>query len=211
MNRTDFCRAIRSATKAPADFKVFLFGPLSDGLVQDMVSNLPPLAAYYPMPHPDSLVDQKPTRFAFTLSQTGVFLPPFWLGVAKVLHSDAVRNAVAAALGLSPDLMHSSAALVRDLPGYKIGIHPDTRHKLATVQVYLASDNRAPHLGARFHRKEPSGEFVETGGVPYLPGSGYFFRRSDTSWHSVNATQESDGARNSIMLIYFDSPGIGFK
>jgi len=53
--------------------------------------------------------------------------------------------------------------------------------------------------------------FIETDAVPYLPGSGYFFRRTEASWHAVMPTQEQDGERNSLMLVYFDSPKVGFN
>lgn len=116
-----------------------------------------------------------------------------------------------AALDLTMDeLAHPAVALIRDIPGYQIRPHPDSKHKLATVQVFLPSHTRAPHIGTRFYRKDGDA-FTETAAVPYLPGQGYFFRRTDNSWHGVEPTTQQDGVRDSLMLIYFDSPKAGFS
>lgn len=207
-----FCAAIRDAQHARADFPALTFQPFDAATVNYMLGLLPPLAEYREMSHPDA---PRCTRYAIPLKQ-GAPVAGFWHRLADALKGEAVRRDICTMLGIDPATpMFPAIALLRDLPGYRIGIHPDTARKIATVQVYLSADDRVPHIGVRFYRqdrvaKDPT-RFTETAAVPYLPGSGYFFRRTDASWHGVNATTEADGERNSLMLVYFDSPKIGFN
>lgn len=167
-----------------------------------MLADLPPLSDYRPLPHPDSMA---PNGDARRLVRPIDCLngPPLWRRLATALCYPSMTEQIGTALGLHRSVMHPAVALVRDLPGYQIKPHPDSPRKLATLQVYLAPDDTAPHMGTRFHRAD----LVQTGMCPYLPGSGYFFRRSDVSFHSVAPT---DRVRNSLMLVYFDSPKDGF-
>jgi hypothetical protein len=94
--------------------------------------------------------------------------------------------------------------LVRDLPGYKIGIHADTLTKAITVQFYLPRDPAQVHLGTVFHTARNSAEGDRPITMPFLPASGYAFAvRRKESWHSVPTTTEADGERRSIMLTYY--------
>ncbi len=210
----DFVAGVERARRATAGFQAFTFSPFHWMTLIRMASLLPALEYYRPMPHPDSTVDQRARRFGLPLNASTIGLHhPFWDEVAAAMKSDPVRQAFAAKLEMDPaDLGHPAVALIRDLPGYQISIHPDSQHKIATVQIYLASHTDSPHIGVRLYRQSaPRGEFVETAAIPYLPGSGYFFRRSDASWHGVSATSEQDGDRNSLMLVYFDSAKNGFS
>jgi hypothetical protein len=94
--------------------------------------------------------------------------------------------------------------LVRDLPGYKIGIHADTLTKAITVQFYLPRDGAQVHLGTVFHTTRNPNEQDQPMTMPFLPSSGYAFAvRRKESWHSVPTTTEADGERRSIMLTYY--------
>jgi hypothetical protein len=95
--------------------------------------------------------------------------------------------------------------LVRDLPGYHLGVHTDVPDKAITVQFYLPRDASQVHLGTTFHDAAGSGpNFKEVTSMNFLPSSGYAFPVNLTaSWHSVKATTEADGPRNSIMLTYY--------
>ncbi len=207
-----FCQGIRAATRAPADFPAFTFQPFDEVTLELLQSILPPLADYKPLPHPDAVVGDRPTRFALPLKE-GAPVAQFWLDVAAALKRPSVQWAIADMLGIDPGVtpMFPAVALLRDLPGYRIRVHPDTKRKIATAQVYLAAHDRSPQIGVRFYRETSPESFTLTAPVPYLPGSGYFFRRQGNSWHGVNATTEGDGTRNSLMLVYFDSPKIGFN
>lgn len=211
-NLSDFMLAIRYADRLPTDFPAYQFQPFAPSEAAILVERLPPLAEYRPMPHPDSSRGDDHTRFALPLKE-GAPVSPGWLRLAEHLKGEGVRHELCTMLDIDPATpMFPAVALVRDMPGYRIGIHPDTARKIATVQVYLAAHDRAPHIGVRFYSKTfMPGTFMEKAAIPYLPGTGYFFRRTDASWHGVNATTEADGERNSLMLIYFDSPKVGFN
>jgi hypothetical protein len=94
--------------------------------------------------------------------------------------------------------------LLRDQPGYRIGIHADKFTKAITVQFYLPSDESQKHIGTIFHEGE-SGEAAErTTKMQFLPRSGYAFPVSLTkSWHSAARTTEADGERVSMMVTYY--------
>jgi hypothetical protein len=94
--------------------------------------------------------------------------------------------------------------LLRDQPGYRIGIHADVPSKAITVQFYLPEDESQRGIGTIFH-DGPDGNAAEhTTQMPFMPSSGYAFPVSATkSWHSAAGTSESDGERVSMMLTYY--------
>jgi hypothetical protein len=94
--------------------------------------------------------------------------------------------------------------LVRDQPGYRIGIHSDTLTKAITVQLYLPSDERQAHLGTVFHTTRARDGSDRPLALRFLPATGYAFAvRKKESWHSAPTTTEADGERRSIMLTYY--------
>jgi hypothetical protein len=94
--------------------------------------------------------------------------------------------------------------LVRDLPGYRIGIHSDTLTKAITVQFYLPKDGAQAHLGTVFHTNRKQDGSDQPVAMQFLPASGYAFAvRKKESWHSAPQTTEADGERHSIMLTYY--------
>jgi len=94
--------------------------------------------------------------------------------------------------------------LVRDLPGYRIGVHADAPIKAITVQFYLPRDGSQMHLGTVFHTDRNADGSDRPMTMPFLPASGYAFAvRRKESWHSVPATTAADGERRSIMLTYY--------
>jgi hypothetical protein len=136
-----------------------------------MLEAMPSASAYRPMSgraREARLADGSPTRTKLHL------LPEFirgmqpsqrdvWRPVGRALCSAPVRDAFVrrlapglqrrfgddyAKVGLYPIPM-----LTRDVTGYRIGIHPDTRHKGITVQLYLPRDESIRHVGTAFHRR----------------------------------------------------------
>jgi len=49
--------------------------------------------------------------------------------------------------------MYPIPILTRDVPGYRIGIHPDTHWKGMTIQLYLPRDRASEHVGTIFHKR----------------------------------------------------------
>ena len=100
--------------------------------------------------------------------------------------------------------------LLRDQPGYRIGIHADAPTKAITVQFYLPPDGSQRHLGTVFH-ESVSGEAAEqTVQMPFLPATGYAFPVARTkSWHSAANASESDGERVSMMVTYYVDESLG--
>lgn len=94
--------------------------------------------------------------------------------------------------------------LLRDQPGYRIGIHADSPNKAITVQFYLPADERQQHLGTIFHERDRGEPAQRTTQMPFMPASGYAFPVSLTeSWHSAARTSPGDGERVSMMVTYY--------
>jgi hypothetical protein len=100
--------------------------------------------------------------------------------------------------------LHPVPILLRDQPGYRIGIHCDVKKKAITVQFYLPADESQRHIGTIFHESNTGQGAERTTQMPFLPSSGYAFPVSLTkSWHSAAATTPDDGERVSMMVTYY--------
>jgi hypothetical protein len=138
---------------------------------------------------------------------------PVWRAVSRALCSAEVREAFRQ--GLSPALekrfgpgyrslgLYPIPILTRDVAGYEIGIHPDTRSKAITVQLYLPADRALEHTGTVFHRRSAGGEFERARQMPFAPNSGYAFAVGEETYHSVDRLGPEVRARDSILLTYF--------
>lgn len=94
--------------------------------------------------------------------------------------------------------------LLRDQPGYRIGIHSDVKKKAITVQFYLPRDESQRHIGTLFHESNSGAGAEKTTRMPFLPASGYAFPVSlAKSWHSAATTGPNDGERVSMMVTYY--------
>jgi len=93
--------------------------------------------------------------------------------------------------------------LTRDVPGYKIKIHPDTRWKAMTVQFYLPRDRAIEHVGTVFHSRDADGTFQLGARMPFAPNSGYAFAVGEDTYHSVDLVGSEVQTRDSILLTYF--------
>lgn len=94
--------------------------------------------------------------------------------------------------------------LLRDQPGYRIGIHADAPTKAITVQFYLPNDDSQKHLGTLFHEGQTGEPALRTTQMPFAPSSGYAFPVAFTkSWHSAARTSDEDGERISMMVTYY--------
>jgi len=144
-------------------------------------------------------------------------LPPakrhVWSLVGKALCSAKVRDAFRRRL--APGLerrygpshkkigMYPIPILTRDVPGYRIGIHPDTRWKGMTIQLYLPRDNSIDHVGTVFHARNPDKTFTRAAQMKFAPNTGYAFAVDKDTWHSVDLVGPEVTTRDSILLTYF--------
>jgi len=94
--------------------------------------------------------------------------------------------------------------LLRDQPGYRIGIHSDVARKAITAQFYLPRDESQRDLGTIFHEGKDGEAAARITRMQFLPASGYAFPVALTkSWHSAATATDSDGERVSMMVTYY--------
>lgn len=136
-----------------------------------------------------------------------------WNAIGKVLCSAKVRDAFMRRL--APGLerryganykkvgMYPIPILTRDVPGYRIGIHPDTHWKGMTIQLYLPRDNSIDHIGTVFHSRNPDKTFKRAAQMKFAPNTGYAFAVDKNTWHSVDTVGPEVETRDSILLTYF--------
>jgi hypothetical protein len=141
-----------------------------------------------------------------------------WDRVGRALTSDAVRDAYVRAL--APGLrrrfgdsygsvgMYPIPVLTRDIPGYRITPHTDTRWKGITVQLYLPRDASATHIGTIFHDRLADGSLPKAKQMKFAPNSGYAFAVGDNTWHSADPVGGEVDTRDSILLTYFVDAGM---
>lgn len=149
-------------------------------------------------------------------------LPPekkaLWDVVGRALCSEKVKQAFIRRLapGLSkrfgPDFakvgMYPIPILTRDIPGYLITPHTDTRWKGITVQLYLPKDDANTDIGTIFHDVLPDGSKPKHSQMRFAPNTGYAFAVGDDTWHSADPVHDRAKTRDSILLTYFVDQGV---
>ncbi len=140
-----------------------------------------------------------------------------WGAIGEVLRStqvqDAWRRRLAPALqerfgpGHGGVKMYSVPILVRDVPGYRIGVHTDTPRKGITAQIYLPRDNSTAHIGTVFHERDSGGALTTKEKVEFAPNTGYAFAVGADTFHSVDSVGPEVRSRDSILLNYFVDDG----
>lgn len=187
---------------------------------QEILEKLPAADKYHPLYHHDALrADGSSTRMRMYLYPENLWRLPrlqssIWREIAAALCSQELESAFKRKFRTALEDRFQQEAesiplypvpiLVRDLPGYRIGIHADVLSKAITVQFYLPSDTSQAHLGTIFHSTNKKDEADQPLAMQFLPSSGYAFAvRRKESWHSAPTTTEADGERRSIMLTYY--------
>lgn len=156
----------------------------------------------------------------------------FWREIGKALTSAELRRLVFSKL--SQDLTrrfrvpaekldsipaYPKPALVKDLGGYEIAPHRDTRSKIVTMQFYLPEDMSKADLGTAVYRQRLfrlknlvslRNRFETVKQFSFAPNSGYAFAVGQRSWHGRDTVPMASGERNSLMLIYYAQPGKGW-
>jgi hypothetical protein len=190
-----------------------------------MLANMPGARDYRPM-HGRSkghdLEDGTHTRVKIDLFPEYIrHLPPqkraIWDVVGRALCSRQVKDAfvrkLAPALerrfgsGYAKTGMYPIPILTRDIPGYLITPHTDTRWKGITVQLYLPRDASTTHIGTIFHEKLADGSLPKVKQMKFAPNTGYAFAVGTDSWHSADAVGAEVKTRDSILLTYFVDAG----
>jgi hypothetical protein len=97
--------------------------------------------------------------------------------------------------------------LTRDVPGYSIHPHTDTRSKGITVQLYLPRDAAHANIGTIFHQRRPDGSLTRDQ-MRFAPNTGYAFTVDDESLHSADPVGPEVATRDSILLTYFVDAGV---
>jgi hypothetical protein len=187
---------------------------------EDLLAALPDRQQFHDLRHHDAVrKDGSSTRLRMYLYPERLGRLPeaqrrVWLPIAEALCSPALELAFkrkfrtsleqrfrkpAEAIGMVP-----IPILLRDQPGYRIGIHSDVARKAITVQFYLPRDESRPDLGTIFHEGKDGEAAARTKQMPFLPASGYAFPVALTkSWHSAATAGHRDGERVSMMVTYY--------
>jgi hypothetical protein len=192
-----------------------------------ILANMPEAADYRPM-HGRSkghdLVDGTHTRVKIDLYPEYIrHLPPekraVWDVIGRALCSKAVRDAFVRRLAPALERrfgkdyakvgMYPIPVLTRDIPGYLITPHTDTRWKGITVQLYLPRDASVTHIGTIFHDKAADGSCgPKAKQMSFAPDTGYAFAVGTDTWHSADPVGPEVKTRDSILLTYFVDAGV---
>jgi hypothetical protein len=195
-----------------------------------LLASMPARERFHDLRHKDAMrADGSSARLRMYLYPEQLWRLPaeqraMWTAVSRTLRSGALqeafkrkfRRSLEGRFGRSIDQLdfYPIPILVRDQPGYRIGIHADVPAKAITVQFYLPRDGAQRHLGTVFHHGRSGPDAERTVAMDFMPASGYAFAVVEKeSWHSVRQTTEADGERVSIMLTYYvqDTPRAWIK
>jgi hypothetical protein len=233
------CEAVREAELCTWPYAHFyLENAFPDDVFQRILDLLPPASLYTPdNPRIHTRDDGLVTRNMLSLSPNGLENLPephrsFWSDVAGALMTRRLRQVVFAKLArdlsrrfrIAPERLDSvpaypKPALVKDLGGYEIAPHRDTRSKIVTMQFYLPNDSSKVDLGTAVYRQRLfrlqnlvsfRNRFDVVKQFPFAPNSGYAFAVGNRSWHGRDPVPMASGERNSLMLIYYSQPGKGW-
>jgi hypothetical protein len=205
--------------KKPFDH-IYMEGVLDPGTYEALLAAMPERPHYHDLKHHDAVrKDGSSTRLRMYLYPELLRKLPeeqrrVWLPVAEALCSKELelafkrkfRRALEERFGKPAETIgvYPIPILLRDQPGYRIGIHSDVKKKAITVQFYLPADELQRHVGTIFHESNQGAGAERTTQMPFMPSSGYAFPVSLTkSWHSAATTTAEDGERVSMMVTYY--------
>lgn len=195
---------------------IYMEDMLPANVYAELLARLPADAALDPIDHPDAVAaDGRTTRFlldltAASLARLDADDQDFWAAMIEIFTAPALAAAIVAKFAPTlharfgdtlPELV-AVPILYRDHPGYRIGVHPDSASKVATLQFYLPADRSQTHLGTSFHRRTAAG-FEKLKTNSFAPNSAYAFVRTEESWHGVDELGPDEAVRNSIALTFY--------
>jgi len=205
--------------KKPFDH-IYMERVLNSASYRALLAAMPEQGHYHDLKHHDAVrKDGSSTRLRMYLYPELLRRLPeeqrrVWLPVARALCSRELelafkrkfRRALEERFGKPAEKIgvYPIPILLRDQPGYRIGIHSDVRKKAITVQFYLPADESQRHIGTIFHESNTAPGAERTTQMAFMPSSGYAFPVSLTkSWHSAATTTPADGERVSMMVTYY--------
>jgi hypothetical protein len=198
-----------------------VFGPT---YYDELLQQLPATQRYRELSHRDAMrPDGHSARRKFYLLPEHIRLLPreqrrLWRELSRVLRSRGLeaafkqkfRGALERRFGRPIERLsfYPVPMLLRDLGGYRIGIHGDSLRKAITVQFYLPRDDSQAHLGTILHEGRHGDGALRTKKLAFRPATAYAFPVVyHESWHSVARTDDA-GERNSLMLTYYVQDGV---
>jgi hypothetical protein len=209
---------------------------------ESLLTHLPPTSLYQPAAarhHAGG--DARFTRWMFALTPDHLDLlsagqQELWRGIIAALTSPQLKQLVFAKLACDlcfrygvnrsavPELAgFSRPTLFREIDGFEIAPHPDTRKKVVTMHLYLPADDSQLDLGTALYRRRltawPFGpwhkRFVKVKQFPFQPNSGYAFVVNNTftrkSWHGRERLRDGAGVRNTLLNTFYEEPREGFQ
>ena len=195
---------------------IYMENMLPRKVYEELLARLPGDDVLDPIIHPDAITaDGRRTRRLLDLTHDALARfdeehRPFWEAMIELFTAPEIIAAIVDKFApelrqrfgnTMPELI-AVPMLYRDFPGYRIGIHPDSARKIATLQFYLPEDESQLHLGTSFHRRTAGGfEKLKTNG--FLPNAAYAFVRTEESWHSVDELAADEKVRNTIALTFY--------
>jgi hypothetical protein len=194
-----------------------------DVIYAQILRLMPESADYRPMHGRSKSPDEKPTRVKIDLFPEYIRNLPvekraLWDVIGRALCSEPVKQAFIRRLapGLSKRFgaefakvgMYPIPILTRDIPGYLITPHTDTRWKGITVQLYLPDTDANTDIGTIFHDVLPNGSKPKAAQMRFAPNSGYAFAVGTDTWHSAEPVHDRVKTRDSILLTYFVDQGM---
>jgi hypothetical protein len=205
--------------KKPFDH-IYMEGVLDPATYEELLAAMPDRRFYHDLKHHDAVrKDGTSTRLRMYLYPELLRRLPEeqrqrWMPIARALCSSELelafkrkfRRALEERFGKAAEKIgvYPIPILLRDQPGYRIGIHSDVKKKAITVQFYLPSGESQRHIGTIFHESNKGPGAERTTQMQFMPSTGYAFPVSLTkSWHSAATTTPDDGERVSMMVTYY--------
>lgn len=215
----------RASVETDPFYHLTFEGIFPDHVYGAMLAAMPEAADYRPMSGRSKghdLTDGTHTRVKIDLfPEFTRHLPQrkrgIWSVVGQALCSGPVKQAFIRKLapplerrfgaGFAATGFYPIPILTRDVPGYLITPHTDTRWKGITVQLYLPADHANTDIGTIFHEKRADGSLPKKVWMKFAPNSGYAFAVGHDTWHSADPVHAGVKTRDSILLTYFVDGG----
>jgi hypothetical protein len=207
---------------------IFIEGCFPTDLYAELLAELPADDFYEPLIHKDSVRDDGTSpRIQASLSEDRMALLPagrqrdLWTAVTRATQDERVKLALLRKLEpgirerhskpLEEIEAYSRPALNRDVSGYQILPHPDTKAKVMSGLIYLPRSDAQRGLGTSLYvpirRRSvfrPRFKLAKT--APFQANSGLVFAVTKRSFHGREPLPEGCGVRDYLALTYYDDP-----